>query len=323
MKRKYTTFLNKIPTEWLVAGDPFTRYNTLLYLLGNKPNDKEVIAAKAKIAQYPPVKKILRRQNAKGFWGISQDIFKWWPRKETTFWVIGMLADFGFTNDNRKMARACEYIFSTQHDSGGFGWAPPHTPADCFTGILTESLAKAGYSDDSRLKSAYRWLLQRQRLDGGFWCKNTGLPGNRRQHEPSCPMATLFVLGAFSQISDYAKSQTARRAADFLLGCWDNREEIKYAGHDSQIGKGWDRLKYPFTDYKILKYLDVLTQYEFIKSDPRINAIIDVLISRMDSDGKFRPESIHKCWSDFDFGRKKSPSRWITFLAYRIIKRMI
>ncbi|MGB2698535.1 MAG: prenyltransferase/squalene oxidase repeat-containing protein, partial [Candidatus Zixiibacteriota bacterium] len=247
----------------------------------------------------------------------------WWPKKDTTFWVLGMLADFGLKREDKNIARACEYVFSTQLAEGGFGWAPPPTPGDCFTGILTESLAKSGYGSDPRLEKAYEWLTVRQRLDGGFWCKNTGQPGGPREKEPSCAFATLCVLGALIQHPELKEDTITKKGADFLFRCWENRGKIKYAGHDSQIGKGWDKLKYPFTDYRILKYLDVLSQLEFAKNDRRMNKIVDILIAKKDKEGRFCSESIHKVWLDFDFGQMNSPSRWITLLAYLIVRRML
>ena len=312
-----------MPVDWLLDGEPFVQYWTLTHLLDRSEKNKDVIAIKKLIARHRLIKRILDKQNKYGYWGNAKDIHTWWPKKDTTFWILGILADFGLTKENRKIAQACEYVFSTQLSEGGFGWAPPPTPGDCFTGILTESLARLGYGSDPRLKKAYDWIVRRQRLDGGFWCKNTGLPGRPRQKEPSCAFATLCVLGAFSQNNKLKTSPVARKGSDFLLKCWDNRGKIKYAGHDSQIGKGWDKLKYPFTDYRILKYLDVLSQIEFTRKDYRMSQMMDILIAKGDDKGRFYPESTHKVWSDFDFGQKKSSSRWITFFVYRIAKRLI
>jgi hypothetical protein len=262
-------------------------------------------------------------RNADGYWGTPRDIYQWWPRKDTTFWVLGMLADFGLRNEDEGIAPAGEYVLSTQLPCGAFGWGPPATPGDCFTGILTESLAKLGYVSDPRVARAYAWLMQRQRLDGGFWCKNTAQPGMPRQREPSCAFATLCVLAALVQHPRLKDSQVAENAAAFLLGCWDNRGSLKYAGHDSQIGRGWEKLKYPFTDYRILKYLDTLSHVWPAAHDPRIECMVDLLVSKRDGRGCFYAESIHTVWSDFDFGRKGSPSRWITLLVYRILRRLM
>jgi hypothetical protein len=97
---------------------------------------------------------------------------------------------------------------------------------------------------------------------------------------------------------------------------------MTFAGHDSQIGTDWDKLKYPFTDYKILEFLDVLSQFEHAKKRLQESEMLKVLLSKQDENGRYTPESIVKVWSDFDFGQKEKPSRWITFLALRIIKRI-
>ena len=310
-----------MPTEWLLEGEPYIKYRVMTDLLDQRKEDKEIAALRKSIRKSRLIRKLFDKQNQAGYWGTSEDIFKWWPKKDTTFWMLGILADFGLEKDSREIAAACEYVFGTQLSGGGFGWAPPSTAAECFTGILTESLAKLGYLTDPRLDKAYQWLLNRQRHDGGFWCKRTGLPGRPRQHEPSCAFATLCVMGAISRNADLIKSEVAKKGVKFLFDCWKNRGQIRYAGHDSQVGKGWEKLKYPFTDYKILKYLDIITQFEYSRNNSAMTEMINLLISKADDNGRFSAESIHKCWSEFDFGQKKTSSRWITFLAYRIIKR--
>lgn len=321
-KNQLRSFLKSMPVDWLLSGEPFVRYRILKNVFGRDENDKETEVARKLVYKHKLIREIFDRQNKDGYWGNSRDIYTWWPKKDTTFWLLGILADFGFTKQNRKIARACEYVFSTQLSCGGFGWSPPATAGDCFTGILTESLAKLGYLDDPRLEKSYRWLLKRQRTDGGFWCKKTGQPGGPRADEPSCAFATLCVVGALAQNIKYKESDTAKNGVKFLLKCWDNRRTIKYAGHDSQIGRGWDKLKYPFTDYRILKYLDTLSQFAGIRDDPRMDIIMDMLVSKKD-DGRFYAESIHKAWSNFDFGQKKLPSRWITFCVYYIATKML
>lgn len=306
--------------DWLLGGEPWVRFRTLTDILNKDRSDKEVVAAQKAVPGHKLIRKIFGKQNKDGYWGKPKDIHTWWPKKDTTFWVLSMLADFGLTREDKRIAKACDYVFSIQLDSGGFGWDPPTKAYDCHTAVLTQSLAKLGYLDDPRLHHAYDWLISRQRLDGGFWCKNTGQPGGLREDEPSCALATTFVLGAVAQDSELRKSEVGRRGIGFLLKCWEKRGKIKYTGHDSQIGRNFDKLKYPFTEYRILTYLDVVSQFECAKGDPRLGEIIDLLLSKQDGDGRFTPESIHKVWQDFDFGQKRNASRWLTCLAYRIAK---
>jgi len=308
--------------EWLLAGEPWVVYRNLTELLDKTEEDTVVVTAKKAITQHTLMKKIFGGLNKDGYWGTPKDIHTWWPKKDTTFWILPMLADFGFTKEDKRIARACEYVFSTQLQSGGFGWDPPTHAHDCHSAIITESLAKLGFLGDSRLQRAYDWLIRRQRLDGGFWCKDTGQIGGPREKEPSCAMATMFVLGALAQNPRLQNSETAVKGVDFLFECWKNRGKIKYAGHDSQIETDWERLKYPFTDYKILKFLDVLSQFEYAKKRLQESEMLHLLLSKQDDKGRFKPESIHKVWSDFDFGQKEKPSRWITVLAWSIVKRI-
>jgi len=311
---------NKI--SWLLEGNPWIVYRTLTDLLDKKEDEEEVIAARIAVAKHQLVQKIFNGLNESGYWGNPKDIHTWWPRKDTTFWLLPVLADFGFTVKDRRIAGACEYVFSTQLASGGFGWDPPTKPSDCHTAIIVESLAKLGLLRDHRLQRAYEWIIRRQRLDGGFWCKDTGKIHGPREKEPSCAMATMFVLGALAQEPKLRSGDTARTGVDFLFECWENRGKIRYAGHDSQVGQDWHKLKYPHTDYKILKYLDVLSQFGFSKQRLEQSEMIDVLLSKQNSEGRFTPESIVKVWSAFDFGQKEKPSRWITLMALRIIKRI-
>jgi prenyltransferase beta subunit len=278
--------------EWLLAGEPWVVYRTLTDLLDKDEEDNVVVTAKTAIPQHPFIQNIFGGLNKEGYWGTPKDIHTWWPKKNTTFWILPMLADFGFTIEDKRIARACEYVFSTQLPFGGFGWDPPTQSYDCHSAIIMESLARLGLVEDSRLQIAYDWLVKRQRLDGGFWCKNTGQVGGPREKEPSCAMATMFVLGALAQNSKLRNSEITKKGVDFLFNCWKNRRKMRYAGHDSQIGTDWDKVKYPFTDYKILKSLDALSKFECAKQRLQESEMVDLLLSKRDEKGRFTPESI-------------------------------
>ncbi len=322
MKEDPASFRESAGAAWLLAGPAFVRYRTLVDILGRPRKDEEVRRTRAAVLREPAVQRLFGRRNDKGYWGGSRDLFKWWPRKDTTFWVLGVLADFGLKRSDARISSACEYVLSTQLACGAFGVRPPPTPYECFTGVLVGALARLGYAHDERLEHAYAWLAERQRTDGGFWCKNTGQPGGPREGEPSCALGSLFVLSALTAHPAFVRSETCSRCARFLLGCWDNRGRIKYAGHDSQIGAGWEKLKYPFTDYRVLHYLDCLSRAPSVQGDARLSEMADEVIAKRDLEGRFRAESIHKAWSDFDFSQKKTPSRWLTCLVYGTLARL-
>jgi hypothetical protein len=316
-----STSVEKGLLSWLLEGEPWVVNRTLRDLSGRDAADVEVVAARRAISKHALVKSILDRQDPRGYWGRPKDIHTWWPKKSTTFWTLGMLADFGLSVEDPHLASAAQYVLGLQLPEGGFLGFEPEKAADCHTAILLEPLFKMGLGDDARVRRAYDWLLGRQRLDGGWWCKNTGQPGGPREHEPSCPFATMFVLGTLAQRRQFREHQASRRAMEFLLECWVNRGKLKYPGHDSQIGDGWEKLKYPFTDYRILKFLDVLSRFPVARKDPRAGEILKLLRAKADERGRFQPESIVKVWADFDFGQKKEPSRWLTMLAWGVMGR--
>lgn len=309
--------------QWLLDGEPWVVYRTLRDLLGRDDVDADVLAAQRAISTHRLIERIFRRQNSRGYWGRPKDIHTWWPRKDTTFWLLGVLTDFGLTVEDPHLAQAAEYILGLHLPSGGFLGFDPKKATDCHTAILLEPLVQMGLGGDPRVGLAYDWLLSRQRHDGGWWCKDTGQPGRPREREPSCPFATMFILGALARRRELREHEASRRAMEFLLTCWTNKGKLKYPGHDSQIDLGWEKLKYPFTDYRILKFLDVLSRFPALRKDSRARKIFKLLKVKADERGFFRPESIVKVWADFDFCQKKEPSRWVTMLAWRVMRRFV
>ena len=114
----------------------------------------------------------------------------------------------------------------------------------------------------------------------------------------------------------------ARRAADFLLTCWACRSE-PYRPVGFGIGSTWDKVRYPFVQYQLLKTIDTVSLIPSVHADPRYLEMVDQLKSKQSAGGRWLTESINKPWSAFDFGQKKEASPWITFLALRVIIRSL
>ena len=58
-----------------------------------------------------------------------------------------------------------------------------------------------------------------------------------------------------------------------------------------------------------------------MKDDSRLKEMIDIVKDKSDTVGRFTPESIYTKLKGWEFSQKKEPSRWITFLIERILKR--
>jgi hypothetical protein len=88
------------------------------------------------------------------------------------------------------------------------------------------------------------------------------------------------------------------------------------------MGTDFRKLKAPFVWYDILHVLEVLSQFTWLRKDARLLQMLAILKSKMDEEGRFTPESVWTAWKDWEFGQKKTPSRWLTLLAWRIIGRV-
>jgi hypothetical protein len=88
------------------------------------------------------------------------------------------------------------------------------------------------------------------------------------------------------------------------------------------MGTDFRKIKAPFVWYDILHVLEVLTKVESIKEDRRLKEMINALKQKEGPDGKYSAESEWKAWKDWEFGQKKQASRWITFLAMRMLNKM-
>lgn len=319
----FASIRSKVVDKLLASGEPWVVYNTLIDLVGADPAGDEVKAAYRTMQADPRVISLIE---ALATWPPDKPLGKAYDPKDS-IWKLGMLADFGLRRNDERIAAIAERVFAAQAEDGGFlhgGF--DHTkswdtrPYICISHVMTYALARLGYLSDPRLQSAYDQLLAWQRLDGGFHPNKLNLPGNEREAEPSCPFGTLNVLRAMVANPGLRDGEVAHKAADYLLMCWDRRAE-PYRPVGFGVGSTWDKVMYPFVQYGLLKEADTLSEIDSIHMDPRYREMLGRLLSRLDATSELIPESVNKPYSDFDFGQKKQPSTWITFLAVRAIAR--
>ena len=87
------------------------------------------------------------------------------------------------------------------------------------------------------------------------------------------------------------------------------------------MGTDFAKLKAPLIWYDILHVTDVLTQIPWVLEDKRLLEMIEIVKNKAGQDGRFTAESIWMDWKSWDFGQKKDPSRWLTLIAQRMLKR--
>ena len=85
------------------------------------------------------------------------------------------------------------------------------------------------------------------------------------------------------------------------------------------MGTDFRKLKAPLVWYDIVNVLDTLSQFPFLRQDARLREMAACVCAKADAQGRFTPESVWQAWSDWEFGQKKIPSRWLTLVIARAL----
>ena len=88
------------------------------------------------------------------------------------------------------------------------------------------------------------------------------------------------------------------------------------------VGTDFRKLKYPFVWYDILHVAEVLSRFLFTHKDPRMQSMAHAILDQADKNGRYTSSSMYRAWKGWSFADKKTPSPWLTFLAYRILYRV-
>jgi hypothetical protein len=306
----------------LLTTDPWVELATRRVLLGEGEWATAVAAARNRVAADARVGDLFAALDP-------------WPPRPSTgaydpkdpIWAIVTLADFGLRADDPRVEQLADRLFASIAPDGTFRHGGyDHTRTydqrgyQCVTHAVTEGLAGFGYAEDARLRPAVEQIRSTQRLDGG-WHPNAALqPGGKRELEPSCPFGTLNVLRAAAAVGGELFNAVGPRAAGYLLDCWARRAE-PYRPVGFGMGSTFSKLFYPFATYGILKVADTLSAVPAVRKDPRLDQLLSAVEAQGAPDG-YRAGSVSRAWAAFDFGQKKGPSPWITFVALRARRRL-
>jgi hypothetical protein len=143
--------------------------------------------------------------------------------------------------------------------------------------------------------------------------------GPGRKTDP-CPYANLVALKALAQSPEWRDGDACHIGAETLLALWEQRKESR--PYLFAMGTRFARLKAPLIWYDILHVLDVLTQFPWLRGNARLQEMLAILANKADEQGRYAAESVWMAWKEWDFGQRREPSRWITFLVQRLLDRM-
>jgi hypothetical protein len=157
-------------------------------------------------------------------------------------------------------------------------------------------------------------------------------PGKRGD---PCPIANVYALKALSLVPEYLDSPTTRAGCETLLAHWaDFARARAVAGTEMAfkprklylfgVGTDFRKLKYPFVWYDILHVADVLSRFPVVHGDPHFLDMLGTISDQADEadGGRFTATSMYRAWKGWSFADKKRPSPWLSFLVWRIQKRV-
>jgi hypothetical protein len=328
---EWKSVLKADPIDWLLEPDnPSVRYFTLVDLLDQSPDGKEAKKAKRDIMSTGPVPAILsRREN--GIWGEPERYYL--DKYGGTSWQLLILAELGVTDGKGGLKAACEHILGNAQDRESLGFAVNkgaggggrHSEViPCLTGNMAWAFTRLGYADDPRIRDAFGWITRYQRFDDGTDSPATGWPYDRYEicwGRHTCHMGAVKALKALSAIPperrDTGMQKTVKAGTEYLL-----KHRVFRKSHDlSKVAKpGWLKFGFPLmyqTD--ALEVAGILTGLGC--RDKRLQETIDLIVSKQDSDGRWKMENTFNGKWPVDIEEKGKPSKWITLNALRNLKR--
>ncbi len=313
-------------TTWLLEGSPWVQYRARLDLLGEPEDAPEVLMARPAMLAHPKIRQLLAELTE---W--PGELLKNHKSASHPLHKLTFIADLGLRAGDPAVAPIVARILEHQAPEGPFQVLvnlPPRyggSGEDQWTWMLCDApallyaLCQFGLREEAQTATAYLANLTRA---NGWPCAvspTLKFRGPGRKSDP-CPYANLVMLKALSQMPAWRDSEAAHTGAETLLTLWEQRRERR--PYLFAMGSGFTKLKAPLIWYDILHVLDVLTRFPWLRDDPRLRELAGIVAAKADEQGRFTAESVWRAWKDWDFGQKKTPSRWLTLLARRALNRL-
>jgi hypothetical protein len=316
--------------EWLQEGEPWIRYRTWLDLLQSDTDDPLVQHDYNALISDPQISSIVDELNT---W--PGEAIKRHNDANLLLHKLSFLADIGLTTDHQPIREIVSKIIKYKSKEGPFEVVlnvPAHfggSGKDELSWILCDapsilySLVRFGMENEKNVHKALKYLVMKVR-NNGWGCTASSSLSNKflgpGKKEDPCPYANLLMLKVLAQTDTWKYSSACHSGTETLLDLW----EKSYSRHPFLFKMGTDfrKLKAPLIWFDLLHVTDVLSQFEWVINDHRFLDMINVLTAKANHKMQFTAESIWMAWEAWDFGQKKYPSRWITLLVLRILKRV-
>jgi len=316
--------------QWLLeSGEPWTRYRTMVDLLGRPDHDPQVQSAHAEMLAHPQVQGLIARAESWPGYPLQRHNDAKHP-----LYHLGTLIDFGVRSGDPGMSAVVDSVVAHQSQEGAFqslvsipmafggtgeetwGWMLCDAP------MVLYVLLALGLGDEPEVQHAVEHIMSL--VDANGWrCRAAPAFGRFRgpgRRDDPCPVANVHALKVLSLVPELNQCPAARAGAEMLLWHWENRRERK--PYLFGMGTDFAKLKYPFIWYDILHVLEALSRFPWVHADARFREMVDVVAGQASPDGRYAASSMYQAWKGWSFADKKAPSPWLTFLVLRMCGRI-
>jgi hypothetical protein len=295
--------------DWLTAGDPSVRWQTLRDLVGSPRATVE--RERGRVAREGWGADLLARQDRTGTWARALYSPKW----ISTTYTLLLLRDFGLPPNNRQARKACVILLEQGfRRDRGINYGRHDQSETCITGMVLSILSYFEH-DDARLDAIANHLLEQQMADGGWNCRRSRGATHSSVHTT---ISALEGLRHYERYRGGARDIAAaqRHGREFLL-----KHRLFRSDHTGRVIKpAFTLFSFPPRwHYDVLRALDY---FQSVKAprDRRLTAAIELVRGKRQEDGRWPLQNRHAGVTFFELERVGAPSRWNTLRALRVLR---
>jgi len=297
--------------EWLLAGDPAIRWQTLRDLVG--AGKQVVMREQQRVAKTGWGARLLKHQEPSGQWGGGIYTPKW---ISTTYTMV-LLRSLGLSPGHPQALKGCALLLDKGfYRDGGFNCSSSYKHSEpCVTGMV---LAVAAYFRlvDDRIHRFAEYLLNQQMNDGGWNCQSYCGATHSSVHTTILVLEGLLEYERFTPRPARAIREAQARGRNFLL------VHRLFRSHrtGAVINPAWTRFSFPPRwHYDVLRALDYF-QDAGAARDATLAEAIDIVRKRRRPDGRWILQNRYPGRTFFEMEQVGQPSRWNTLRALRVLK---
>jgi hypothetical protein len=292
--------------DWLLAGDPALRWQVMRDL--TEATSTDAGAERARVAREGWGKRLLDLQAEDGQWGGGVYSPKW----ISTTYTLLLIRHLGIDPHDPRMLGAIELVRDRITMGGRDRPFFEYATEVCVTGMV---LALGSYFlEDARGMPQPKFLLERQREDGGWNCR---VSSDRSSFHTTISVLEGLLEHEHATGGNADLAEARSRAHEYLL-----KRRLMYSLSTGElINKRWLLMSFPPRwHYDVLRGLDYLREAG-VAPDERWEEAIEVIRSKRRKDGRWPLQNRHagKEHVQMDEGSGK-PSRWNTLRALRVLQ---